>query len=104
VVLGAGITEANRPDRVAVALPTLTDILASLGPTEETLLIGFSQGSIMALHVAAAGLPLAGVIAFAGRLAALVPWRAKWQPITLLNGETDTMMPPAFAKATLGWL
>lgn len=99
-----GITEANRPDRVAAALPTLTAMLVALGPTEETMLIGFSQGSIMALHAAAAGLPLAGVIAIAGRLAAPVPLRATWPPITLLNGEMDTMMPPAVATATLEWL
>jgi phospholipase/carboxylesterase len=99
-----GITEANRPERAAAALPDLMAMLQALGPTEETLLIGFSQGSIMALHAAAAGLPLAGVIAIAGRLAGPVAPLATWPPITLLNGERDTMMPPPIALATAGWL
>jgi phospholipase/carboxylesterase len=99
-----GISEANRPDRVAAALPALTALLQSLGPTGETLLIGFSQGSIMALHAAAAGLPLAGVIAIAGRLAGPVPARTTWPPITLLNGALDPIMPPSIANATAEWL
>jgi phospholipase/carboxylesterase len=99
-----GITEANRPDRVAAALPAVTAMLQSLGPTEDTLLIGFSQGSIMALHAAAAGLPLAGVVAVAGRLAGPVPAQAIWPWVTLLNGAADPMMTPTIARATLSWL
>lgn len=99
-----GVTEANRADRVAGALPDLVALLKGFGPTEQTLLIGFSQGSIMALHAAAAGLPLAGVIAIAGRLAGPVPAHDVWPPITLLNGDRDTIMPPPIAMATADWL
>lgn len=98
------VTEANRPDRVAAAVPELTAMLTALGPTNDTLLIGFSQGSIMALHAAAAGLPLAGVIALAGRLAGPVAPRVSWPPITLLNGELDRIMLPTIATATANWL
>lgn len=99
-----GITEASRAERVAAALPDLVAMLTALGPTDETVLIGFSQGSIMALHAAATGLPLAGVIAIAGRLAGPVPERKAWPPITLLNGELDQLMPPSVTMATAQWL
>lgn len=99
-----GINEANRVDRVAAALPDVVAMLTALGPTQETLLIGFSQGSIMALHAAAAGLPLAGVIAIAGRLAGPVAPLENWPPIMLLNGTLDSIMPPEIASATTGWL
>jgi phospholipase/carboxylesterase len=99
-----GITEANRPQRVAQAMPDLAELLRALGPTDQTLLVGFSQGAIMALHFAAAGLPLAGVIAIAGRLAGPVAARSTWPSITLLNGARDTVMPPPIAAATAGWL
>jgi len=99
-----GISEANRPERVTGALPALTKVLEGFGPTEETLLIGFSQGSIMALHAAAAGMPLAGVIAIAGRLAGPVPAQPLWPQITLLNGDQDHLMPPPVARATADWL
>lgn len=99
-----GVTEENRPARVAAALPALTDMLAGFGPTKDIVLIGFSQGAIMALHAVAAGLPVAGVIAVAGRLAGPVPPHQDWPPITLLHGDADSVMPPAVARATEGWL
>lgn len=58
----------------------------------------------MALHAAVAGMPLAGVIAIAGRLAGPVAPRDRWPPVTLLHGDADHVMPEPVARATLGWL
>ncbi len=100
----AGVTEANRPARVAAALPGFEEIVSQFGDTKDSLLIGFSQGAIMALHAVAEGLPAAGVFALSGRLAGPVARRSVWPPITLLHGSADPMMPPAVARATEGWL
>lgn len=99
-----GVTEANRPARVAAALDRFAQTVARFGPTGDTVLVGFSQGSIMSLHAAAAGLPLAGVIAIAGRLAGPVPPHTGWPPVTLLHGNSDHVMPEQVARATEGWL
>lgn len=99
-----GVTEANRPGRVAEALPAFTRLIESLGDPRDSLLIGFSQGAIMALHAAASGLPVAGVIALSGRLAGPVGPRGDWPPITLLHGADDPVMPLATARASEAWL
>ncbi|MFO1202810.1 MAG: hypothetical protein U1E58_09245 [Tabrizicola sp.] len=99
-----GVTEANRPGRVAEALPAFARLIESLGDPRDSLLIGFSQGAIMALHAVAAGLPVAGVIALSGRLAGPVGPRSDWPPITLLHGADDPVMPLAAARATEAWL
>ena len=100
----AGVTEANRPARVAAALPAFTKIVSQFGDTRDSLLVGFSQGAIMALHAVAAGLPAAGVFALSGRLAGPVEHRSDWPSITLLHGSADPMMPTAVARATEDWL
>ena len=100
----AGVTEANRPARVAAALSAFSDIVSQFGDTTDSLLIGFSQGAIMALHAVAAGLPVAGVFALSGRLAGPVDHSSGWPSITLLHGSADPMMPPAVARATEQWL
>lgn len=99
-----GVSEDNRPARVAEALPAFAEIVSSFGDTRESLLIGFSQGAIMSLHAVAAGLPVAGVIALSGRLAGPVAARADWPPMTLLHGSADPVMPQAVARATEQWL
>lgn len=99
-----GVTEENRPERVAAALPAVAEIISGFGPPEESVLIGFSQGAIMALHAAASGLPVAAVIAIAGRLAGPVPSRQDWPSITLLHGDADPIMPTSAARATEAWL
>ncbi len=99
-----GVTEANRPARVAEALPTFNEIIEAFGDPRESLLIGFSQGAIMALHAVAEGLPVAGVIALSGRLAGPVAARTGWPPVALLHGTADPVMPPEFARSTEGWL
>lgn len=67
-----------------------------IGP-DRTALIGFSQGTMMGLHV---GLrrtaPLAGIVGFSGRL--LAPERlpaeiAARPPVLLVHGEQDPLVP-----------
>ena len=99
-----GVTEANRPARIAAALPAFTRTVETFGDPRDSLLIGFSQGAIMALHAVAAGWPVAGVFALSGRLAAPVAAQTDWPPITLLHGSEDPVMPPAVARATATWL
>ena len=67
-----------------------------IGP-ERTVLVGFSQGTMMALHV---GLrrkaPLAGIVGFSGRL--LEPQRLAAEitarpPVLLVHGDQDPVVP-----------
>lgn len=100
----SGVTEANRPARIATAMPAFIRTLEAFGDPRDSLLIGFSQGAIMALHAVAAGLPVAGVFALSGRLAGPIAPRADWPAITLLHGSADRVMPAAIAHATETWL
>jgi phospholipase/carboxylesterase len=99
-----GVTEANRPARIAEALPTFAAVIAAFGDPRDSLLVGFSQGAIMALHAVAEGLAVAGVFALSGRLAGPVSARTDWPPITLLHGAADPVMPAEYARATERWL
>ncbi|MDP3196950.1 dienelactone hydrolase family protein [Tabrizicola sp.] len=99
-----GITEENRPARIAAALRTFCAMIESFGDPQQTVLIGFSQGAIMALHAVAAGLPSRAVFALSGRLAGPVPARTDWPAITLLHGDADPVIPAAHATATNAWL
>lgn len=99
-----GVTEDNRAARVAAALPAFLEVIGRYGDPKESLLIGFSQGAIMALHAVAGGLQVAGVFALSGRLAGPVASRVDWPPVTLLHGSADPVMPPEMAHATEGWL
>jgi len=99
-----GITEENRTARIAAAMPAFRTIVESFGNPRESLLIGFSQGTIMALHALADGLSAAGVLGLSGRLAGPVPARPGWPPITLIHGRNDPIMPLPVAEATVSWL
>lgn len=96
-----GVTEANRPERVASAMPAFVERIRAW-QTEtgvdslNTTLIGFSQGAIMALE--STQLPnafrhAARVVAIAGRFAQ--PPRSKPENVAvhLLHGEQDQVMP-----------
>ena len=64
-----------------------------------TILLGFSQGTMMNLHIAPRRpRPVAGVVGFSGRL--LAPERLKSEvvsrpPVLLVHGDRDDMVPPA---------
>lgn len=74
--------------------------LAALGLAEDRLaLIGFSQGTMMALHV---GLrrrrPLAGIVGFSGMLVGahlLAEEIRSRPPVLLVHGDADQMLPVA---------
>ena len=97
-----GITPENRPARVRGARAafdeTLQQLMAQHGMAnawDKVILVGFSQGSIMALDALAQGRhPLAGVVAFSGRLSfdgALTP--ASHTPALLIHGKADGVIP-----------
>ena len=96
-----GVTAANRPQRVAAAVPpfdrVLNEELAWAGVAPGALiLVGFSQGSIMALDAVATGRwrPVA-VVAYAGRLSRR-PSPDGVAPDTrvlLVHGAADPVIP-----------
>jgi phospholipase/carboxylesterase len=98
-----GVTEANRPERVATALPRF---VAEVRAAQQrfganvpcTALVGFSQGAIMALEAVQAEPGLAGrVLAFSGRHA-VAPMHAPTDTtVHLLHGMDDRVMPAGAA-------
>jgi phospholipase/carboxylesterase len=72
--------------------------LARYGLTEDDLLlVGFSQGTILSLHVAPRrARPVAGIIGFSGMLIVpekLGPELQSRPPILLIHGESDDVIP-----------
>ena len=97
--------------RAAEALDADIDArLEALGLGERDLaLVGFSQGTMMALHVAyRRAVPCAGVLGFSGALVAgegLADALRARPPAFLIHGDADEMVPPAAlldAATTLG--
>ena len=64
---------------------------------DHTLLVGFSQGTMMSLHIAPRrASPLAGVVGFSGRLMAPETLEDEAQshlPILLIHGDEDPVVP-----------
>ncbi len=76
----------------------LTEQQKAYGLTDaQTVLIGFSQGSMMALHVGLRrAAPLAGIVAFSGGLlgAEALPAHIRSKPpVCLIHGEQDMVVP-----------
>lgn len=99
-----GVTEDNRPARVEAARPAfdaiLTRIIAEHGFADRlgrVALVGFSQGSIMALDALASGRWAVGaIVAFSGRLASPAPLSpAVGTLLLLVHGDADRVMPAA---------
>ena len=94
---------------VELAAPVLENFLdAELArlelPPERLALVGFSQGTMMSLHVGLrrASKP-AAIVGYSGMLAGAPPASgANTPPILLIHGDADPMIPPAalFASAT----
>jgi phospholipase/carboxylesterase len=101
-----GITEQNRPPRIAQAMPLFLDTVrhwqqaSGMGPAE-TVLVGFSQGAIMALESTQAQEEPDGlarrVVAIAGRFAQPVRHAPAGIQFHLIHGEQDDVMPPSFS-------
>jgi phospholipase/carboxylesterase len=95
-----GITEANRPDQVAQALPgfvaTLRALQQRFGVSWQcTALAGFSQGAIMSLEAVQAEPHLAGrVLAFSGRHVTAPVHAPVDTTVHLFHGMDDRVIPP----------
>jgi phospholipase/carboxylesterase len=94
-----GVTEADRPGRVAAAMPGFVQAVqrwqeASALTPAQTTLVGFSQGAIMALESTQEGSPPAArVVALSGRFAR--PPRVAHASVRthLMHGDADAVMP-----------
>lgn len=97
----AGVTEADRPRRVAAAMAPFAEAVAhwqaeSGVDAARTTLVGFSQGAIMALESTQAGLPrplAARIVAIAGRFAQPVRTAPQGVALHLIHGEADPVIP-----------
>lgn len=99
-----GVTEQNRPERVARALPVVEAMIRAeqahygVAPAD-TVMGGFSQGAIMSLSLAVQHDGLVGrVLSFSGRFAALPDTAPKHTDIHFLHGELDPVIPAGYAR------
>lgn len=99
-----GSSEAEMAAGFAAAVTTLNlwldEVAAETGiPAAQTALVGFSQGTMMSLHVGPRRAdPLAAIVGFSGRLLfpELLDAEAVTRPpILLVHGDMDDMVPPA---------
>jgi phospholipase/carboxylesterase len=93
-----GVTEADRPRRVAGALPRMLDRLDRLAvehgvARDDLVLLGFSQGAIMTLAMVAQGFHPGRAIAVAGRLAAPVLLGIPAASLLVIGDTSDRVMP-----------
>lgn len=94
-----GVTEENRPARIARAMPhfvrAVHELQERFGVTPEaTVIAGFSQGAIMALESARLGHALAARIAsLAGRFATLPGAVPAGMRFHFLHGQDDGVVP-----------
>lgn len=100
-----GVTEENRLERVAAAMPQFVDTVrdwqrqSGVGP-EATTLVGFSQGAIMALEsTQLADRFAAQVIAIAGRFAQPPRIRPSATAVHLIHGNDDSVIDPRYSIA-----
>ncbi|MCX8961219.1 phospholipase [Erwinia psidii] len=107
------ITLENRPERVVQARDAFDAVInATLArhqmqhQLDHVILAGFSQGAIMALDALVSGRwPVAGVVAFSGRLASPPPYNAvKDTPVLLIHGRADDVIPCAESETAAATL
>lgn len=100
-----GVTEANRPERIASVMPAFLErirawqIETGVSPLKTTL-VGFSQGAIMALEstqLSGSSTHAARVVAIAGRFAQPPRHKPENIAVHLLHGEQDHVMPVRLA-------
>ncbi|MGN6487550.1 MAG: alpha/beta hydrolase [Devosia sp.] len=98
---------AGRIEGAKQAAPIIREFLADLWeqtgiPPEQTVLAGFSQGAMMALHVGTAlDRALAGIIAFSGAFVPADDFHAGQHarpPVTLIHGELDQVVEPDLSR------
>lgn len=97
----SAVTEANRPQRIVTARPAFDDTLRRtieqhglLNHLDRVVLVGFSQGSIMALDAVVSGRwPVGAVVAYSGRLASPQPFMPTGSPRVLaVHGAADPVI------------
>ncbi|MCE1236591.1 MAG: dienelactone hydrolase family protein [Hyphomicrobiales bacterium] len=93
-----GVTPENRGARIADAVSAFDAVvdlaIARAGTTaERTALVGFSQGSIMALDAIGRGRRFAGVVAYSGRLGRPPVGAPSKTPLLLIHGRDDEVIP-----------
>ncbi|MEX0970716.1 MAG: dienelactone hydrolase family protein [Paracoccaceae bacterium] len=85
--------------RAVAALNAYLDEKFAEIPPELTVIVGFSQGTMMALDVLPRrDIAVAGVVGFSGRLLAPEKLAAETKvrpPILLVHGDADQMVPPS---------
>lgn len=98
-----GSSEEEAMRGMAAAVDDLNAFLDALMVDEDVLpeqvvLFGFSQGSMMSLHVAPRRPdPVAGIVAISGRLLSpetLVDEAVSRMPVLLVHGDADDVVPP----------
>lgn len=91
---------ANRQAGLPLASPVLLQFLADLWEqtglsAKDTILVGFSQGAMMALHV---GLslpePPMGIVAFSGALVIPEGFGMAGPPVAIIHGDQDNVVYP----------
>ncbi|KAB7896503.1 phospholipase [Rouxiella sp. S1S-2] len=98
----SGVTVDNRSQRVEAARPNFDAVIRgileqnAIDPVKDkVILVGFSQGSIMALDALVNDrFPLAAVVAFSGRLASVEPFTpSHTTKVLLIHGKFDQVIP-----------
>lgn len=99
-----GVTEQDRPARVAATLPRFVDTVrywqqhSGVSPAATTL-VGFSQGAIMALAAALSDAPPAArVVSLSGRPAELPTRAPRDVRLHFLHGDADPVIPAGFTQ------
>ncbi|MBF7994118.1 esterase [Rahnella laticis] len=101
-----GVTEQNRQPRVDAAMPAFVEIVRDWQqktgvPPEHTTLIGFSQGTIMALESTKVEEHLASrIVAFSGRFS-ILPEKpiSAGTVVHFIHGEQDPVINPFQSKS-----
>ena len=102
-----GITEQNRPERIAKVIPLFLDVISQwqrtsgVGPAG-TVLVGFSQGAILSLEATqteVATNPAERVIALAGRFAVPARRAPPGLRYNLIHGAQDAVVSHTFSVA-----
>jgi phospholipase/carboxylesterase len=97
----AGVTPANRSERVQQARPAFDRVVSSVVEKhgfavrlDRIAFFGFSQGAIMALDAVASGRwPVRAVVAASGRLATAPEAIEPLTKILVMQGENDPVIP-----------
>jgi phospholipase/carboxylesterase len=98
----AGVTEENRPARISEARASFDATISAIiegsgfsGRLDRVALVGFSQGTIMALDAIASGRwPVGAVVGFSGRLASPQPLKPSVSTkVLLVHGSADPVIP-----------